>query len=84
MNLILIDYNSQDDSKNIIEHHKSYNKNINVIYLKKNKGVAFCRNLGIRLSNSKYISFIDSDDYWTKDKLKEQVDFMEKFKYVFT
>ena len=33
-NLILIDDNSQDDSKNIIEHHKSYNKNINVIYLK--------------------------------------------------
>ena len=25
----------------------------------------------LRISKSKYISFIDSDDYWSKDKLKK-------------
>ena len=82
--LFIIDDNSQDNSKKIIENHKNHKNNIKVFYLKKNKGVAFCRNLGIRLSNSKYISFIDSDDYWTSDKLKKQIFFMEKFNYVFT
>ena len=52
--------------------------------MSKNKGVSFCRNLGIRLSNSKYISFIDSDDLWSQNKLEEQILFMEKFNYEFT
>ena len=56
----------------------------NIIFLPRNKGVSFCRNLAIRLSNSKYISFIDSDDYWSRDKLREQILFMEKFNYGFT
>ena len=80
--LFLIDDNSQDNSKKIIDNYK--NHNISVIYLSKNKGVAFCRNLGIRLSHSKYIAFIDSDDYWNQNKLKEQILFMEKFNYGFT
>jgi len=80
--LFIIDDNSQDNSKKIIDKYK--NHNISKIYLSKNKGVAFCRNIGIKLSNSKYISFIDADDYWTKNKLKEQILFMEKFNYTFT
>jgi len=83
-NLYIIDDNSKDDSKKIIESFKNRSDNINVIYLKKNKGVAFCRNLGIRSSFSKYISFIDSDDFWSKDKLERQIFFMEKFKHTFT
>ena len=83
-NLYIIDDNSEDDSKKIIESFKNRSDNINVIYLKKNKGVAFCRNLGIRSSFSKYISFIDSDDFWTNDKLERQIFFMKKFKHTFT
>ena len=81
-NLFVIDDNSQNNPKKILDKYK--NHNISVVYLSKNKGVAFCRNLGIRLSNSKYISFIDSDDYWSRNKLKEQILFMEKFNYEFT
>ena len=80
--LFIIDDNSQDNSKEIIGNYK--NEKINIVYLFKNKGVAFCRNLAIRLSNSKYIAFIDSDDYWTQNKLKEQILFMEKFNHEFT
>ena len=82
-NLFIIDDNSQDNSRTIINNLKKRN-NINIIFLKKNKGAAFCRNLGIRLSNSKYISFIDSDDYWSENKLKEQINFMENFNREFT
>ena len=80
--LFVIDDSSQDDSKKIINNYKS--RNIKAIYLYKNKGVAFCRNLGIRLSDSKYISFIDSDDCWSQYKLEEQILFMEKLNYEFT
>ena len=80
--LFVIDDNSQDNSRNILKNYK--NKNIKIIYLHKNKGVSFCRNLGIRISDSKYISFIDSDDLWSQDKLQEQIFFMEKFSYDFT
>ena len=83
-NLFIIDDNSNDNSKKIISSYKKENNNITVVYLPKNKGVSFCRNLGIRMSNSKYVSFIDSDDYWYKNKLQEQIFFMEKFNYGFT
>ena len=78
--LFIIDDNSNDNSKNIINAFK--NNKIKIIFLKKNKGVSFCRNLAIRFSNSKYIAFIDSDDYWSTNKLKEQINFMEEFNYV--
>ena len=82
-NLFIIDDCSTDSSRKIIEKYSSYEK-INSIFLKKNMGVAFCRNLGIRTSKSRYVSFIDSDDLWTKNKLKDQINFMEKNNHVFT
>ena len=56
---------------------KNYKKS-KIIFNKKNKGVAFCRNLAILKSKSKYIAFLDSDDYWNKNKLKIQIAFMKK------
>ena len=38
----------------------------------------------MRISKSKYISFLDSDDKWTREKLAKQIDFMEKNNYYFT
>jgi len=74
--LILVDDASIDNSINILKKF-STNKKITLIYLKKNKGPSFCRNLGLRKSSSKYIAFLDSDDFWGLNKLEEQVSFME-------
>ena len=74
--LILVDDASIDNSKNILKKF-STNKKITFIFLKKNKGPSFCRNLGLRKSSSKYIAFLDSDDFWSLNKLEEQVSFME-------
>ena len=59
-------------------------KNIRIISLKRNKGPGFSRNYGMRISNSKYISFLDSDDGWSSDKLEKQLNLMRKNQYNFT
>ena len=82
-NLYIIDDHSNDNSLKVIEKFSNL-KNVNIIKLNKNKGVAFCRNFIMRISRSKYISFIDSDDSWMKDKLAKQITFMEKKKLKFT
>ena len=81
--LYIIDDNSTDYSKKIIEKFSQL-KNVTVIKLKKNKGPSFCRNYGMRISNSKYISFIDSDDTWTLNKLEKQILYMENNNLTFT
>ena len=81
--LIIIDNCSTDNSKKVIEKFRN-NKKIIVVYLKKNMGASFSRNLGMRLSSSRYISFLDADDIWTPNKLKNQISFMEEKDYKFT
>ena len=58
--------------------------NIKIIENKKNFGAGESRNIGIRKTNSKYIAFLDSDDVWSKNKLKFQIEFMEKNRILFS
>ncbi len=81
--LIVIDDNSNLETKKILSRYKK-NKKFKIIELSKNRGVAYCRNLGIKKSKSKYLAFIDSDDTWNKNKLKFQINFMEKRNLDFT
>jgi Glycosyltransferases involved in cell wall biogenesis len=76
-NLYIVDDCSSDDSLKIINNYSNLN-NVHIVKLNKNKGPAFCRNYAMRISKSKYISFIDSDDIWTKNKLETQIIFMDK------
>ena len=82
--LYIIDDNSNDNSKLIIDKFKSIN-NITIINLEKNRRTRiFCRNYVINKTSSKYISFLDSDDYWSENKLKDQIEFMENNNYGLT
>tara|TARA_Y100000590_G_scaffold442144_1_gene569853 strand:- start:583 stop:1368 length:786 start_codon:yes stop_codon:yes gene_type:complete len=81
--LYIIDDHSSDNSKIIIDEF-SNSKNVKIIKLNKNKGPSFCRNFAMRISKSKYISFIDSDDAWLPKKLEKQIFFMEKNNLTFT
>ena len=81
--LYIIDDNSSDNSEKIIDKFSNL-KNVTIIKLQKNKGPSFCRNYALRISKSKYISFIDSDDSWLSDKLEKQIAFMEKYNLSFT
>ena len=79
----IIDDHSNDDSWSIIKKFSNLN-NVTHIRLRKNMGPSFCRNYAMRISKSKYISFIDSDDTWVSVKLEKQIDFMEKNDLFFT
>ena len=81
--LIIVDDCSNKETKNILKMY-SNNKKIKIFWQKRNRGAGFCRNFGIKKSNSTYIAFIDSDDIWRKNKLKDQINFMKKNNYFFS
>ncbi|MFZ7946923.1 MULTISPECIES: glycosyltransferase family 2 protein [Bacillaceae] len=73
---LIIDDCSTDSSKEII---KSYtDKRIRLIELSKKISLPEIINLGLQLTESEYIAFIDSDDLATPDRLKEQVEFLNE------
>lgn len=66
--LILVDDNSQDNSKSIIEEYVAKYDNIIGIYSDKNHGFpGFGRNKGIEIASGQYIMFSDNDDEHDED-----------------
>jgi len=76
--LIVIDDGSSDKSYNVA---KSYLESQDMVKftIKTRKNIGMCNTLNeiAHLSQGKYISFVGSDDYWAKDKIKDQVEFLE-------
>ncbi|HFU76540.1 MAG TPA: glycosyltransferase family 2 protein [Arcobacter sp.] len=60
--VIIIDDASQDNSVNIINEIFSSDEIVK-IFLKENKGVAYCSNLGIKRASGMYVMRVDADDY---------------------
>lgn len=82
--LVLVNDCSTDSSKKTIEECIKGDSRIKLINLQKNSGAAVARNTGIKYANGKYLAFLDADDLWKKDKLKIQLEFMNKNNYAFT
>ena len=60
------------DGQNIFKYKKILLKkkiNLRIIYNKINMGQSYSRNKAIQIANGKFVAFLDSDDFWTKDKL---------------
>lgn len=73
---IVVDDGSIDNSYTTIETFKD--PRIRLYKNCKNKGVVETRNYALSLAQGQYISFLDSDDCWHKDKLDKQLSFMKK------
>lgn len=76
--LILVDDGSPDECGKKCDYYAKENKKIIVIH-KKNGGLSDARNAGTKIARGKYITYIDSDDYVSKDYLQTLVSLKEKY-----
>ena len=67
--IICIDDGSQDNSLNILKKFSTFDNRITVI-TQQLKGAGAARNIGLSLAKGKYISFLDSDDFFEYDYLE--------------
>lgn len=65
---IVIDNQSTDDTKKIINNFKD--SRIKYFSISNYGIIAKSRNFGIKVATGKWIAFLDSDDWWTKDKIE--------------
>jgi len=78
---IIIVYDDLDISEyKFLLSFKKKHKKILIYKNKKNIGAGFSRNIGINLAKGSYIAFLDADDYWKKDKISNQLNFMKRQK----
>lgn len=76
--VIVIDDESTDDTKEVMEKLIDDNKEFKIKYIINQKGGANkCRNRGIEEASGEYLAFLDDDDEWRSNKLEKQI---EKFK----
>jgi len=83
--LIFWNNKSTDNSEKIIKNYSD--KRIRIFKSKKFLNLYSARNLAIKKARGKFISFLDVDDLWKKDKLQKQVSFLKKnkdFKIVYS
>lgn len=69
--IIAVNDGSKDGTLSIIKRIASKDKRIKVID-QKNKGLGSARNIGLKLSNGKYVHFLDGDD-WLDDTFLERL-----------
>ena len=68
--VIIVDDGSTDDSAEVIDRLTKKYPDVRAHYKPKNSGVSNTRNVGISLTDTEYITFIDADDhYCNKEKL---------------
>ncbi|MFW6030033.1 MAG: glycosyltransferase family 2 protein [Halanaerobiales bacterium] len=82
--MIIVDDCSQDKGPQIVENYAKKDKRIKLIRLRENSGAAVARNKAIEKAEGRFLAFLDSDDLWTPDKLKRQLDFMLSYNYLFS
>lgn len=74
--LILLEYGSSVESKKIVYGYKD--KRIRIIENKKKIGLAASLNKGINEAKGKYIARMDADDISIRNRLEEQIVYLEK------
>ncbi len=85
--IVLVDDNANADWNEkvaaiVTEFKKEFpQKKLNYIVNEQNQGSAKTRNIGIDAACGEYITFLDDDDLYLPDKIKNQVEFMCRGEY---
>jgi len=73
--LLIIDNNSKDDTESVIKSY--FDPRIKFFKINNHGVIAASRNKGIRSAKGKYLAFLDSDDWWTPEKLEKSIESLE-------
>ncbi|MEM9409497.1 MAG: glycosyltransferase family 2 protein [Planctomycetota bacterium] len=66
---VVIDDGSTDQTKDIVESYSRHCPSVRYFQRSINRGVAAARNIGVKLSTGKFVTFLDSDDEYAVDHL---------------
>jgi glycosyltransferase involved in cell wall biosynthesis len=76
--IIVVDDGSTDKTKEIVLELIEKDSRIKYIYQANSGGPARPINEGIKISKGEFLSFLEQDDEWLPEKLKNQIDFIEQ------
>ena len=82
--LIIVDDCSADNSIGVIEKYVKKDSRIKLIRLTNRMGAAVARNKAISLALGRYITFLDSDDYWGKNFLKYSLQKVKNYPFIYS
>lgn len=74
--IVIVNDGSTDNSVQVVSGIKD--SRIRLIH-QENQGVSAARNRGIKEAKNEWIAFLDGDDYWKNNHLKETVSMIKKF-----
>lgn len=74
--LIVVDDGSRDDGPDLVSQWAHRDRRIRLVK-QANSGVSAARNHGVALSDSEYVAFLDADDFWLPEHLKNLVALLE-------
>lgn len=74
--ILLIDDGSYDRSGEICDEWSKKDARILVVH-QKNKGAGAARNVGLKMANGEYISFVDGDDYLVETMFEHLISLLE-------
>jgi glycosyltransferase involved in cell wall biosynthesis len=69
--VIFVDDGSTDKTNKLISKYKKNDKRAKLITLASNNGAGYARNIGLKKAKGDYVIFLDSDDIYFPDLLKE-------------
>lgn len=74
---VIVNDGSTDETKNILDSIKD--ARFHIYHLDKNRGRGYAREIALSHSEGKYLTYLDADDMMHKDKIKQQIDYLEKY-----
>ena len=78
LEIILVDDGSTDQSPYICDEYAKIDRRIKVIH-KKNGGLGYARNSGMKVATGEYVAFVDSDDYVDLDMFESMYNSAKKY-----
>ena len=79
--IIVVNDGSTDNSVNIIEQYQKKDNRFVFVNFSEHRGVSDAKNEGIKISKGEYITFVDSDDWVSKDYIKILYNNILKYNY---